>query len=126
MGHGNARDAISSSAAAKASALTTTEEDVELVLTAYLAGQAVPLEDGELNAALRRALFVFAAGGDMHRDPTLDDPAVTELAADLDAPERREALLAASELLRDLGDPDLVWRAYACGLLADALGEEEI
>jgi hypothetical protein len=69
---------------------------------------------------------VFAAGGDMHRDPTLDDPAVTELATDLDSPERREALLAASELLRDLGDPDLVWRAYACGLLADALGEEEI
>jgi hypothetical protein len=126
MGPGNARDATSSSAAAKASALATTEENVELVLTAYLAGQAVPLEDGELNAALRRALFVFAAGGDMHRDPTLDDPAVTELAADLDAPERREALLAASELLRDLDDPDLVWRAYACGLLADALGEEEI
>jgi hypothetical protein len=126
MGPGNARDATSNSAAAKASALATTEENVELVLTAYLAGQAVPLEEGELNAALRRALFVFAAGGDMHRDPTLDDPAVTELAADLDAPERREALLAASELLRDLGDPDLVWRAYACGLLADALGEEEI
>jgi hypothetical protein len=124
MGPGNAPAATSSSAAAKASALATTEENVELVLTAYLAGQSVPLEDGELNAALRRALFVFAAGGDLHRDPTLEDPAVTELAADLDSPERREALLAASERLRSLGDPDLAWRAYACGLLADALGEE--
>jgi hypothetical protein len=98
--------------------------NVEVVVAAYIAGQAVPLEDGELNAALRRALFVFAAGGDLHRDPTLDDPAVTELAADLDSPDRREALLAGSDLLRALGDPDLAWRAYACGLLADALGEE--
>jgi hypothetical protein len=101
-----------------------TNQNIELVLTAYLAGQTVPLDDGELNAALRRALFVFAAGGDLHRDPTLEDPAVTELAADLDSPERREALLAASERLRSLDDPDLAWRAYACGLLADALGEE--
>jgi hypothetical protein len=84
----------------------------------------VPVDDGERNAALRRALFVFAAGGDLHRDPRLDDPAVVELAADLDSEERREALLAASELLRGLDDPELAWRAYACGLLADALGEE--
>jgi hypothetical protein len=68
--------------------------------------------------------LVFAAGGDLQRDPSLDDPAVTALAADLDSPERREALLAASDVLRDRNDPDLVWRAYACGLLADALGEE--
>ena len=32
---------------------------------------------------------------------------------------------AASEELRRLGDPELAWRAYACGLLADAVGEEE-
>jgi hypothetical protein len=85
----------------------------------------VPLTEEERNAALRRALFVFAAGGDLHREPTLDDPAVVGLAADLDSPERREALLAASDELRRLGDSDLAWRAYACGLLADALGEEE-
>ena len=35
------------------------------------------------------------------------------------------ALLAASEVLGHLGDPELAWRAYACGLLADALGEDE-
>jgi hypothetical protein len=83
------------------------------------------LDDDERSAALRRALFVFAAGGDLRREPTLDDPAVYELARDLDSPARREALLAASELLRGLDDPDRAWRAYACGLLADALGEEE-
>jgi hypothetical protein len=77
-----------------------------------------------LNAAVRRALLVFAAGGGLHRDPELDDPAVLELARDLDSPERREALLAASAELTQLEDPDLAWHAYACGLLADALGEE--
>ncbi len=81
---------------------------------------------------MRRALFVFAAGGDLHREPTLDDPAVVELAADLDSPERREALTRAFAALdaerahlERLADPDLAWRAYACGLLADALGEDE-
>ena len=85
----------------------------------------MPLSDDERNGALRRALFVFAAGGDLHRDPTLDEPAVRELADDLDSPRRRDALLAASEELRALDDADLAWRAYACGLLADALGEDE-
>jgi hypothetical protein len=83
------------------------------------------VSEEERNAALRRALFVFAAGGDLHRDPTLTDLAVLELAADLDSPERRQALLAASDVLERLQNPDLAWRAYACGLLADALGEDE-
>ena len=98
--------------------------DVDLVVAAYIAGQHVPLTEEERNAAVRRALFVFAAGGDLHRDPTLDDPAVLELASDLDRPDRRQALLAASDELQRLDDVDLAWRAYACGLLADALGEE--
>ena len=61
----------------------------------------------------------------------MHDPAVLELAADLDAPERRQALSAAidalnaeQEVLERLRDPEVAWRAYACGLLADALGEE--
>jgi hypothetical protein len=99
-----------------------TTEDVDLVVTAYVAGQHVPLSEEERNAAVRRALLVFAAGGDLRREPALDDPAVLELAADLDAPDRRDALLAASPVLRE--DPELAWRAYACGLLADALGDE--
>jgi hypothetical protein len=101
-----------------------TTEDVDLVVTAYIAGQHVPLSDAERNAAVRRALLVFASGGDLRREPALDDAAVLELAADLDAPGRREALLAASEVLRQLDEPERAWRAYACGLLADALGDE--
>lgn len=108
-----------------------TTSDVELVVLAYVAGQEVPMEERERQAALRRALFVFAAGGDLHRDPTLDDPAVIELAGDLDSTERRQALTNAVEglegeprLLERLRDPELAWRAYACGLLAEALGAE--
>ena len=85
----------------------------------------------ERNAALRRALLVFAAGGDLHREPALDDPAVLELSRDLDTPARREALTravetldAAPEVIGRLRDQELAWRAYACGLLADALGED--
>jgi hypothetical protein len=92
----------------------------------------VPLEDAERNAALRRALFVFAAGGALNREPGLDDPAVIELAGDIDSPERRAALARAIEILdvdsnalERLRDPETAWRAYACGLLADALGEED-
>jgi hypothetical protein len=66
---------------------------------------------------------VHAAGGDPHRDPALDDPAVLSLARDLDAAQRREALIGALPMpLR--ADPDRAWRAYACALLADALAED--
>ena len=92
----------------------------------------MPLEDAERNAALRRALLVFAAGGALDRDPGLHDPAVLELAGDIDSPERRaalgaalERLDAAPETLERLQEPEIAWRAYACGLLADALGEDE-
>jgi hypothetical protein len=130
MERGSARGATSSSAAAKVSARTTS--DVDLVLLAYVAGQEVPLEDAERNAALRRALFVFAAGGALNRDPGLDDPAVIELAGDIDSPERRAALATAIErldvdpdALERLHEPETAWRAYACSLLADALGEDD-
>ena len=93
MPPGSARDAASRSAAAKASARTT--DDVELVVAAFRAGAHVPLSDEERHAAVRRALLVHAAGGDLHRDPALDDPAVLALARDLDATERREALIGA-------------------------------
>ena len=106
--------------------------DVDLVVLAYVAGQDVPLEEDERNAALRRALFVFAAGGALNRDPAMDDPAVIELAGDIDSAERRAALAAAverldgdREALDRLRDPETAWQAYACALLADALGEDE-
>jgi hypothetical protein len=57
---------------------------------------------------------------------------VIELAGDLDSVERRAALAAAIErlgvdedALERLRDPETAWRAYACALLADALGEDE-
>jgi hypothetical protein len=57
---------------------------------------------------------------------------VSELAGDLDSEERRAALAAAIErldadadALERLRDSDIAWRAYACALLADALGEDE-
>jgi hypothetical protein len=62
----------------------------------------------------------------------LDDAAVLELARDVDSPERRAALSAALEqleadpqLLERLRDPELAWQAFACGLRADALGDED-
>ncbi len=86
----------------------------------------------ERNAALRRALFVFAAGGPLNRDPALADPAVVELAGDLDSAERRAALAEAIErldadpdALERLRDPETAWLAYACALLATELGEDE-
>lgn len=101
------------------------------MVAAYLAGRSVPIGDDELRGAVRRALLVFAAGGDVRRDPTPDDPAVLELARDLDTPQRRSALGTALEMLDPSGevvalrgDPELAWRAFACALLADALGEE--
>ena len=106
-------------------------DDVGLVVTAYLAGQSVPIPEEERNAAVRRALLVFAAGGGLGREPDLEDPAVVELAADLDEPARRSALGAALEqldpgpdVLRLRADPELAWRAFACALLAEALGED--
>jgi hypothetical protein len=114
----------------KASVRTTS--DVDLIVLAYIAGQEVPLDDAERNAALRRALFVFAAGGGLEREPSLGDPAVLELARDLDSPERRAALAAAVERLdaspdavERLQDQETAWHAYACSLLAEALGEDD-
>ena len=105
--------------------------DVGLVVAAYLAGQSVPIDDEERNASVRRALLVFAAGGGLGREPDLDDPAVVELAADLDRPARRSALGSALEqrdpnpdVLRLRADPELAWRAFACALLAEALGDD--
>ena len=134
MERGSASSVDSSSVAAKASARTTrdAEQEVRLIVLAYVAGQEIPIGEDELNAAVRRAMFVFAAGGDLHREPTLDDPAVLALARDLETPERRthlaatiQRLEAEPEALRELRDPELAWRAFACALLADALGEDD-
>jgi hypothetical protein len=108
-----------------------------LVSLAWLAIGSVPIDDGELKAARRRAMLVLAAGGDPHRDLDLDSVAVERLASELDTPERRETLAAALaaleaeglpnvagavELLRS--EPEVAWRIFALALLADELADD--
>ena len=81
----------------------------------FLAGRDVPLDEDELNGAVRRAELLLAS------------------------PERRAVLGRGLEHLRDdvaglrgareslrllLADADLAWRVYATSLLAEALAEE--
>jgi hypothetical protein len=109
-----------------------------LPILAYLAGQAVELDEEELNGARRRALLLVAAGGDPHRELEVDDRAVRALAADLHTEERREQLARAIDALvlrvRELptaregalflaADVDLAFRLLALALLAEELGE---
>lgn len=105
-------------------------------MLALVARDSVELDTGDLAAAIRRALLVLASGGDLHRELSLDDRAVTGLAADLDDPARRAELSAALRDLRAtadelpesasaldllLSDGDRAWRALAAALLADEL-----
>ena len=109
-----------------------------LPVLAYLAGEALELDESELNGARRRALLLVAAGGDPHRVLDVDDRAVKSLAADLWTEERRasygRSLDALVVRVRDLpvtreaalflaADGDLAWRLYALGLLAEELAE---
>ena len=111
---------------------------VGVVVLASVAGAEVRVDEEERHGAVRRALLLLAAGGDPSRGLDLDGRAVSALAADLDEPERREALLAAlaglagqaeglphvSEALHALADaPEVAWRAYACSLLAQELDD---
>jgi hypothetical protein len=110
-----------------------------LPVVAYLAGQAVELDDQELNGARRRALLLVAAGGDPHRGLEVDDRSVKALAADLYTEERRDQLARAVDSLvlrvRELpvareaalflaADLDLAWRLFALALLAEELAAE--
>jgi len=107
---------------------------------AYVAGRRVELDEDELNAAVRRAELLLAAGGDPHRPLDLYGRAASALAADLDSPEARASLAAglaeleqetrglrgAGEALRLLrADTDLAWQSYAASVLADELGNED-
>ncbi|HEX6130786.1 MAG TPA: hypothetical protein VF044_03595 [Actinomycetota bacterium] len=107
----------------------------------YLAAQSVEIADGDLRPARRRAMLLLAAGGDPYRELGPDDRAVTALAADLDAPGRREALEdalaalvpAAAGLPRVSGRlaelrarPGLAWRWLALVLLADELAGDDL
>jgi hypothetical protein len=97
----------------------------------------LPIPEGELNGARRRAMFVLAAGGDPHRELDLDSVAAERLATELDTPERRKSLHTALSGLPIeglptvargvsllLGEPDGAWRCLGLALLADELAEE--
>ena len=105
----------------------------------FFAGGSVAIDDDELNAALRRAELLLAAGGDPHRPLDPFGRAATALADDLDAPERRAQLRAGLQSLREevaglrgareslgllLSDDDLAWQTFATSLLAEALADE--
>jgi hypothetical protein len=107
------------------------------VVLCWLVQDEIPIDEDELNAARRRAMFVLAAGGDPHRDVGVDSIAAERLADELDTPVRREQLATAlGELPADglpavtvaveslCADPELAWRSFALSLLADELADE--
>jgi hypothetical protein len=110
---------------------------VALVVLAAVAGSEVPIESDEAHGAARRAIFLLAAGGDPERGLDLDGRAVSAVADDLRTVDRQialerglvelrlqaEGLPHASEAVHGLlHAPDVAWRAYAAGLLAEELG----
>ena len=109
-----------------------------LVVLVWLVAADLGIEENDLNAARRRAMFVLAAGGDPHRELDHDSIAAERLSAELDTPERRRAISEALDGLADDADgletvtealdllrsePDLAWRSLALALLADELAE---
>ena len=107
------------------------------VVLCWLVQDEIPIDDDELNAARRRAMFVLAAGGDPHRDVGIDSIAAERLADELDTPVRRAQLAAslgelpAEDLPAVTGavdslcaDPERAWRSFALSLLADELADE--
>jgi hypothetical protein len=119
--------------------LERAEPTEQWTMLCFFAGRSVDLDEDELNAAVRRAELLLAAGGDPRRPLDPFGRAATALADDLDTPERREQLQTGLEALRPeiaglrgareavgvlLADPDLAWKAFATSLLAEALAGE--
>jgi hypothetical protein len=110
---------------------------VGLVVLASVAGADVPVEPDDVRAAARRALLLLTAGGDPERGLDLHGRAVSAMADELRTVDRQlaleqglvdlrfqaEGLPHASEAVHGLMHaPDMAWRAYAAGLLAQELG----
>jgi hypothetical protein len=113
---------------------------VGIVVLASVAGALVLVDAAEVRGAARRALVLLSAGGDPARGLDLHGRAVTAMADDLRTVDRQLALEAGiadlvvrarglphvSEAVHGLADaPDVAWRAYAAGLLAEELGDDE-
>jgi hypothetical protein len=112
---------------------------VGIVVLASVAGAQVPVEPDDVHGAARRALLLLAAGGDPERGLDLNGRAVTAMAEELRTVDRQlaleqglvdlrfqaEGLPHTSEAVHGLMHaPDMAWRAYAAGLLAEELGGE--
>ena len=82
--------------------LERAEPAEQWTILCFFAGRAVTIDGDELNAALRRAELLLAAGGDPHRPLDPFGRAATALADDLDAPERRAQLREGLESLREV------------------------
>jgi hypothetical protein len=109
-----------------------------LVVLATVASRDVHVDSDDARGAARRALLLLSAGGDPDRGLDLHGRAVTAMADDLRTVDRQlaledglkqlrlqaEGLPHVSEALHGLADaPDVAWRAYAAGILAQVLGE---
>lgn len=118
----------------------TEELATALVVLASVAGRDVHVDEGEARAAARRALLLLSTGGDPARGLDLHGRAVTGMADDLRSVDRQlaledgvrqlrleaEGLPHVSEALHALAQtPDVAWRAYAAGLLAEELGGDD-
>ena len=110
-----------------------------VVVLATVAGKDVHLDEDEAHGAARRALLLLSAGGDPERGLDLHGRAVSAMADDLRTVDRQlalegglrelrlqaEGLPHVSEALHGLTEaPDVAWRAYAAGVLAQALEED--
>jgi hypothetical protein len=110
-----------------------------LVVLATVAGGAVQLDPDETRGAARRALLLLSTGGDPSRGLDLHGRAVSSMADDLRTVDRQialeegvrelrvqaEGLAHVSEALHGLVDaPDVAWRAYAAGVLAQELEDD--
>jgi hypothetical protein len=110
-----------------------------LVVLATVAGRDVHVDADEARGAARRALLLLGAGGDPERGLDLHGRAVSSMADDLRTVDRQlaledglkqlrlqaEGLAHVSEAIHGLTDaPDVAWRAYVAGILAQALGED--
>ncbi len=107
-----------------------------VVVLATVAGRDVHVDEDEARGAARRALLLLSTGGDPARGLDLHGRAVSSMADDLRTVDRQialeegvkqlrvqaEGLAHVSEALHALVDaPDVAWRAYAAGILAQEL-----
>lgn len=107
-----------------------------LVVLATVGGREVHVDADEARGAARRALLLLSTGGDPARGLDLHGRAVASLADDLRTVDRQialeegvkelrvqaEGLPHVSEALHALVEaPDVAWRAYAAGVLAQEL-----